>query len=40
MNATISVFIAFAVSWLMVAAWVARIGAKVDRLAERVQDRS
>jgi hypothetical protein len=31
----VSVLIAFAVSWLMVAAWVARIGSKVNRLLEK-----
>jgi hypothetical protein len=30
----VSVLIAFAVSWLMVAAWVARIGSKVNRLLD------
>lgn len=33
----VSVLIAFAVSWLMVAAWVTRIGLKVNRLLARVE---
>jgi len=37
----ISVLVAFAVSWLMLAMWVARLGSKVNRLlAERRSDAS
>lgn len=35
----VSVLLAFAVSWIMVAAWVARIGSKVNRLLDRSEDR-
>lgn len=34
----VSVLVAFAISWIVVAAWVARIGSKVNRLLDRRVD--